>query len=88
MALISFKWLIPLAPMLQEFYTEMKSVGRDSEVARILTAFRLNPFEQLGVRFDATPEEIRKQYRKVRSTFTTRFSDISAAAAMPGLSAL
>ena len=44
---------------------EMKSVGRDSEVTRILTAFRLNPFEQLGVRFDATPEEIRKQYRKV-----------------------
>ena len=44
----------------------MKSVDRDNEVNRSLGAFRLNPFEQLGVRFDATPEEIRRQYRKVR----------------------
>ena len=43
----------------------MKSVDRDNEVNRIISAFRLNPFEQLGVRFDATPEEIRRQYRKV-----------------------
>ena len=50
---------------LQEFYNDMKSVDRDNEVNRILSAFRLNPFEQLGVRFDATPEEIRRQYRKV-----------------------
>ena len=50
---------------LQEFYTEMKSVDRDNEVSRILNAFRLNPFEQIGVRFDSTPEEIRRQYRKV-----------------------
>jgi DnaJ family protein C protein 8 len=43
----------------------MKSVDRDNEVNRIISAFRLNPFEQLGVRFDAMPEEIRRQYRKV-----------------------
>jgi len=52
---------------LQEFYNDMKSVDRDNEVNRIVGAFRLNPFEQLGVRFDATPEEIRRQYRKVRA---------------------
>ena len=43
----------------------MKSVDRDNEVNRIISAFRLNPFEQLGVQFDATPEEIRRKYRKV-----------------------
>jgi hypothetical protein len=31
----------------------------------ILWAFKLNPFEKLNLRFDATVEEIRKQYRKV-----------------------
>lgn len=28
-------------------------------------AFKLNPFEKLNLRFDATPEEVRKQYRKL-----------------------
>jgi DnaJ family protein C protein 8 len=32
---------------------------------RILYAFKLNPYEQLNLRFTATPEEIRKQYRKL-----------------------
>jgi DnaJ family protein C protein 8 len=32
---------------------------------RILWAFKLNPFEKLNLRFDATPEEVRKQYRKL-----------------------
>ena len=57
---------------LQEFYNDMKSVDRDNEVNRILGAFRLNPFEQLGVRFDATPEEIRRQYRKVSTRVTIK----------------
>jgi preprotein translocase subunit Sec63 len=30
-----------------------------------LYAFKLNPYEQLNLRFTATPEEIRKQYRKI-----------------------
>lgn len=50
---------------MQEFYAEVKSVDRDNEVIRILSAFKLNPFEQLGVYFDATPEEIRRAYRKL-----------------------
>ncbi len=28
-------------------------------------AFKLNPYEKLGLRFTATPEEVRRQYRKV-----------------------
>mmetsp|Transcript_14765 Transcript_14765/g.44609 ORF Transcript_14765/g.44609 Transcript_14765/m.44609 type:complete len:380 (-) Transcript_14765:1142-2281(-) len=51
--------------LLKEFYAEVKSVDRDNEVIRILSAFKLNPFEQLGVYFDATPEEIRRAYRKL-----------------------
>lgn len=43
----------------------MKDVDRDNEVSRILYAFKLNPYEQLNLRFTATPEEIRKQYRKL-----------------------
>ncbi len=32
---------------------------------RILSAFKLNPFEQMNLHNDATPEEVRRQYRKV-----------------------
>jgi len=32
---------------------------------RILWSFKLNPYERLNLRFTATPEEIRKQYRKI-----------------------
>lgn len=44
---------------------DMKDVDRDNEVNRILGAFKLNPFEQLGINFDCTMEDIRRQYRKV-----------------------
>lgn len=53
------------AALLKEFFSEMKDVDRDNEVSRILYAFKLNPYEQLNLRFTATPEEIRKQYRKL-----------------------
>ena len=46
----------------------MKEVDRENEVNRILGAFRLNPFEILGLRFDATDDQIRQQYRKVSLT--------------------
>ena len=49
----------------QEFFMDMKDVDRDNEVNRILGAFKLNPFEQLGINFDCTMEDIRRQYRKV-----------------------
>lgn len=43
----------------------MREVDRDNEVNRILGAFKLNPFEQMGLRFDSTQEEVKRQYRKV-----------------------
>jgi preprotein translocase subunit Sec63 len=39
--------------------------GVCAAACRILYAFKLNPYEQLNLRFTATPEEIRKQYRKI-----------------------
>ena len=48
----------------QEFFKEVREVDRDNEVLRILGAFKLNPLEQLGLRFDATPEDVKRQYRK------------------------
>lgn len=60
---------IPFDPQadatLKEFYTELRDVDRDNEVNRILGSFKLNPYEQLGLRFDATLEDIKRQYRKV-----------------------
>lgn len=50
---------------LQAFFSDLKDVDRDNEVNRILWAFKLNPFEKLNLRFDATPEDVKKQYRKL-----------------------
>lgn len=49
----------------QEFYTDLKDAEREGEVNRILSAFKLNPYEQMNLHNDATPEEVRRQYRKV-----------------------
>ena len=53
------------AGVVQDFFLEVREVDRDNEVNRILGAFKLNPFEQMGLRFDATHEEAKRQYRKV-----------------------
>lgn len=42
----------------------MRDVDRENEVHRILGAFKLNPFEQLGLRFDASVDDVKKAYRK------------------------
>ncbi len=49
---------------LKDFYADMKEVDRENEVMRILGAFRLNPYEILGLRFDVDPKEIPRTYRK------------------------
>ncbi|KAL3132650.1 hypothetical protein ABBQ32_009172 [Trebouxia sp. C0010 RCD-2024] len=50
--------------LLKEFFQGMRDVDRENEVHRILGAFKLNPFEQLGLRFDATVDDVKKAYRK------------------------
>jgi DnaJ homolog subfamily C member 8 len=43
----------------------MKEVDRENEVNRILGAFKLNPYEMLGLKFTATDDDIKRAYRKV-----------------------
>ena len=40
-------------------------MDRDNEVTRIIFAFKINPYEQLNLRFDASLEDVRRQYRKL-----------------------
>ncbi|GAB2242425.1 hypothetical protein Droror1_Dr00019200 [Drosera rotundifolia] len=51
--------------LLKKFFTEVSEVERDNEVVRILSCFKLNPFEYLNLPFSASPEDVRKQYRKL-----------------------
>jgi len=51
--------------LLKEFFSEVRQVDRDNEVTRIIWAFKINPYEQLNLRFDASPDDVRRQYRKL-----------------------
>lgn len=55
----------PSTSSLRDFYADMKDVDRENEVMRVLGAFKLNPYEMLGLRFDVPPEEVPRAYRKV-----------------------
>ena len=50
--------------LLASFFAEVKAADRDAEVNRILGAFKLNPYEQLGARFDADSSELSRAYRR------------------------
>mmetsp|Transcript_6369 Transcript_6369/g.12545 ORF Transcript_6369/g.12545 Transcript_6369/m.12545 type:complete len:289 (-) Transcript_6369:694-1560(-) len=52
-------------PAMKAFYADMKEVDRENQVNRVLGAFKLNPYEMLGLRFDAPEEDISRMYRKV-----------------------
>lgn len=51
--------------LLKSFFAEVGEVERDNEVARILSCFKLNPFEHLNLSFNSTPEDVKRQYRKL-----------------------
>ncbi|KAG6789136.1 hypothetical protein POTOM_005226 [Populus tomentosa] len=51
--------------LLKSFFAEVSEVERDNEVTRILSCFKLNPFEYLNLPFEASPEDVKKQYRKL-----------------------
>ncbi|EOY33280.1 Chaperone DnaJ-domain superfamily protein [Theobroma cacao] len=51
--------------LLKAFFAEVSEVERDNEVIRILSCFKLNPFEFLNLAFDSSPEDVKKQYRKL-----------------------
>lgn len=54
-----------LDDLLKDFYADVRDVDRDNEVNRILWAFKLNPYERMGLRFDSTMDDVKKQFRKV-----------------------
>ncbi|GAV60816.1 DnaJ domain-containing protein [Cephalotus follicularis] len=51
--------------LLKAFFAEVSEVERDNEVLRILSCFKLNPYDYLNLPFDASPEDVKKQYRKL-----------------------
>ncbi|OIW09363.1 hypothetical protein TanjilG_01334 [Lupinus angustifolius] len=51
--------------LLKNFFAEVSEVERDNEVVRILSCFKLNPFEHLKLSFDSSIDEVKKQYRKL-----------------------
>jgi DnaJ family protein C protein 8 len=44
---------------------EASAFQREAEVDRILSAFKLNPYDMLDLDGKATPEEIKKKYRQI-----------------------
>ncbi|KAG2333563.1 hypothetical protein Bca52824_004743 [Brassica carinata] len=57
--------------ILKSFLAEVGEVERDNEVVRILSCFRLNPFEHLNLSFDSSTDDVKRQYRKVFFTSVT-----------------
>ncbi|XP_072974081.1 J domain-containing protein spf31 [Typha angustifolia] len=51
--------------LLKSFLAEVSEVERDNEVRRILSCFKLNPFEHLNMPFDSSADDVKKQYRKL-----------------------
>ncbi|MED6119380.1 hypothetical protein PIB30_011183 [Stylosanthes scabra] len=51
--------------LLKAFFAEVSQVQRDNEVLRILSCFKLNPFEFLNLPFDSSTDDVKKQYRKL-----------------------
>uniref|UniRef100_A0A5B7BIA8 Putative J domain-containing protein spf31 n=1 Tax=Davidia involucrata TaxID=16924 RepID=A0A5B7BIA8_DAVIN len=51
--------------LLKNFFAEVSEVERDNEVTRILACFKLNAFEYLKLPFDSSPEDVKRQYRKL-----------------------
>ncbi|KAJ6798459.1 uncharacterized protein M6B38_274130 [Iris pallida] len=51
--------------LMKSFMAEVSEVERDNEVLRILSCFKLNPFEHLNLPFDASADDVKRQYRKL-----------------------
>ncbi|KAI4382216.1 hypothetical protein MLD38_008206 [Melastoma candidum] len=51
--------------LMKSFLAEVSEVERDNEVIRILSCFKLNPFEYLNLPFESSPEDMKRQYRKL-----------------------
>lgn len=48
----------------QAFLKDISSTEREQEVDRILSCFKLNPYEHLNLNLDASDDDVRRAYRK------------------------
>ena len=48
------------------------SVSQPDSPRSVLSCFKLNPYEHLNLRFDSQPDEVKRQYRKVRRQSSAR----------------
>ncbi|KAK1282998.1 hypothetical protein QJS10_CPB22g01308 [Acorus calamus] len=51
--------------LLKGFFAEVGEVERDNEVLRIMSCFKLNPFEHLNLPLNSAIDDVRKQYKKL-----------------------
>lgn len=51
--------------LLKEFFKDVSDAKRDAEVERVLSSFKLNPYEFLKLHFDCEMKEIPRAYRKL-----------------------
>ena len=51
--------------LLKEFFKDVSNAKRDAEVERVLSSFKLNPYEFLKLHFDCEMKEIPRAYRKL-----------------------
>ncbi|KAK3254322.1 hypothetical protein CYMTET_36461 [Cymbomonas tetramitiformis] len=51
--------------LMKDFFKEVSSAERDGEVERILSCFKLNPYDFLNLNLDASDDAVKKQYRKL-----------------------
>ena len=49
----------------QEFQREVAVAAKEGEIVRILSSFKLNPYDFLGLRYDCSEEDARRRFRKV-----------------------
>ena len=55
----------PPAPPPQEFNREVSAAAKEGEIVRILSSFKLIPYDFMGLRYDCTEEDARRRFRKV-----------------------
>lgn len=51
--------------LLKEFFKDVSDAKRDTEVERILSSFKLNPYEHLNLPFNCDLKDIKKSFRKI-----------------------
>lgn len=52
-------------------YSNISCCFSGKKFCRILSCFKLNAFEYLKLPFDSSPEDVKKQYRKVTPSFSS-----------------